>query len=453
MRIEPRGSYAVVVSQATLARPEWRRVVDALKNKYAADVVVFPDGRPQEALPELKRLFPAYACFVGTPEECGRAFVVAVSRLTRQLDSDPYGDVLWGILTGYTADDALRNAGESAPLVIRSGATSMGPDRLGGLESGFASNEACVSDFWSKAAGSTSAVHQTVAPDAAAALAAAFNARGPDVFYTSGHATERDWQIAYNLPGGAFRCEAGNLFAQSTDGRRYPIVSPNAKAYLPVGNCLMGHIAQPDCMATAWMHSGGVRQMIGYTVVTFYGYMGWGTGLLFEDGRLSLSESFFLNNQSLLHRLATRFPQLLDARPESYDGRDIAALGEKYAKGDGDALGLLWDRDTVAFYGDPAWVASYPCRAPVFGYRLEESDGVWTLRVTVQKDGAGSDPKWGHRPFAALLPERLTDVCDVAGDGGDQPVVTERFVLVPMKGTEPRGATATVTFRAKSVRR
>jgi len=94
VRIEPRGNYAVAVSQTTLARPEWRRVVEALKDKYAADVVVFPEGKPREALPELKRLFPAYVCFVGTPSECGRAFVVAVSRLTRQLDDDPYGDVL-----------------------------------------------------------------------------------------------------------------------------------------------------------------------------------------------------------------------------------------------------------------------------------------------------------------------------------------------------------------------
>jgi len=452
-RIEPRGNYAVAVSQATLARPEWRRVVEALKDKYAADVVVFSEGRPREALPELKRLFPAYVCFVGTPSECGRAFVVAVSRLTRQLDDDPYGDVLWGILTGYTAEDALRAAREASPLVIRSGATSIGVDRLNRLESGFASNEGCVNDFWTKAPGATTAVRRAASPDAAGALAEAFNARGPDVFYTSGHATEHDWQIAYNLPGGAFRCEAGALFAQSTDGRRYPIETPNAKVYLPVGNCLIGHIVAPDCMATAWMHSGGARQMIGYTVVTFYGYMGWGTGLLFEDGRLSLAESFFLNNQALLHRLATRFPQLLDARPESYEGQDIAALSERFAKGNGDALGLLWDRDTVAFYGDPAWVASYPCREPTFGYRLEESDGAWTLRVTVLKPGGGADPKWGTRPFLALLPERLTDIRDVVGEGADQPVVTERFVLVPLARQESEGATATVTFKAKSVHR
>jgi len=40
--------------------------------------------------------------------------------------------------------------------------------------------------------------------------------------------------------------------------------------------------------------------------------------------------------------------------PEAYGGKDISALAAGIAKDDRDALGLLWDRDTVAFYGDPA---------------------------------------------------------------------------------------------------
>ena len=453
VRIEPRGNYVVAVSDTVRAQPAWSQVVQALREKYDADVVVFSAGKPQDALPELRRIFPAYVCFVVPPEECGRAFVVAVHRLTRQLDDDPYGDVLWGIITGYEAGDALRMARLREPLVIRRGATSMGPGLLDRLDGGFASNEAKVSDFWSKQTGHTTVVHKAVSPDAARSLAEAFNSRQPEVFYTSGHATEHDWQIAYNIPGGAFRCDHGNLFAVSTDGSRTPIVSPNTKVYLPVGNCLIGHIDRRDCMATAWLHSGGIGQMIGYTVVTFYGYMGWGTSLLFEDGRLSLAESFFLNNQSLVQQIATRYPSLLAAMPESYDSKDASALSSGVARGDRDALGLLWDRDTVAFYGDPAWVAGYPCTAPVFRYRLEEEAGRWTLRVTVLKEGGLRDPKWGVRPFMALLPERVAEVSDVACDRPVKPVVTERFILVPMDGEDAKGATVTVKFKGKNVQR
>ena len=38
----------------------------------------------------------------------------------------------------------------------------------------------------------------------------------------------------------------------------------------------MGHIDGQQAMALAWLKTGGVRQMLGYTVPTWYGYAGWG---------------------------------------------------------------------------------------------------------------------------------------------------------------------------------
>ena len=62
----------------------------------------------------------------------------------------------------------------------------------------------------------------------------------------------------------------------TTTGEQFEIRSNNPKVYLPIGNCLMGHIDGPNAMALAWMNNVGVRQMIGYTVLTWYGYGGWG---------------------------------------------------------------------------------------------------------------------------------------------------------------------------------
>jgi zinc protease len=178
--------------------------------------------------------------------------------------------------------------------------------------------------------------------------------------------------------------------------------------------------------------------------------MGWGVGLLFDDGRLSLSEAFFLNNQALVHQLATRYPSLLTVMPEVYDS--VERLAHQFRRIDRDALGLLWDRDTVAFYGDPAWEARYPCTAPEVGYRLEEEGGAWTLFVTVLKEGGTCDPKWGSRPFVLLLPERVTEIRDVACDRPVSPVVTDRFALVPLAGVSARGEKITVTFKARVTR-
>ncbi len=273
----PTNRYVVVVSEEIVRDPAWALVVETLRKKYDGAAIVHPAGQVQECIDALKRLRPRYAAFVARPEEAGRAFVVTVHRMTRQLDDDPYTDLRWGIVTGYDASDALRVAKRSEPLIVRSIAASMDPKILEDYDHGFASDETDINVFWIKGRnGKTQKIDAKTGP--AKPYAEAFNARPPDLFQTSGHATEKDWQICYNIPGGSFRCEDGQLFSKGTDGERYDINSPHPKIYMPMGNCLIGNIPDRDCMATAWMHSGGVLQMFGYTAVTFHGYMGWGIG-------------------------------------------------------------------------------------------------------------------------------------------------------------------------------
>ena len=97
-----KGGYVVVVSSATFAKADWRKVADALEAKHGAIVCQYKTS-PSEALPALKKHFPKYACFLATPGEAGRKFVAEVHQLTRKLDDDPYTDLLWGVLTGYDA--------------------------------------------------------------------------------------------------------------------------------------------------------------------------------------------------------------------------------------------------------------------------------------------------------------------------------------------------------------
>lgn len=111
------GSYAVVVSRETYADTAWREAADALVKKHRATLMVY-DGRVEQVREALSKAFPRFACFVARPEEADRKFVVALHRMTRALDEDPYTDVFWGILTGYDASDALRIARHDQPLVI-----------------------------------------------------------------------------------------------------------------------------------------------------------------------------------------------------------------------------------------------------------------------------------------------------------------------------------------------
>src|SRR4051812_16592687 len=64
------GGYAVVVSKETSAKPEWAKVVAALKTKYNAETIVY-SGSVKDAREDLAKLLPRYACFVARPEEAG----------------------------------------------------------------------------------------------------------------------------------------------------------------------------------------------------------------------------------------------------------------------------------------------------------------------------------------------------------------------------------------------
>ena len=91
------ADYVIVVSQKTAEDTNWARVVSALKKKHSGQIVHY-EKSVREALPDLRRTFPRYACFVATPHETTKDFVRAVHVLARQLDDDPYADFFWGIL-------------------------------------------------------------------------------------------------------------------------------------------------------------------------------------------------------------------------------------------------------------------------------------------------------------------------------------------------------------------
>jgi hypothetical protein len=121
----------------------------------------------------------------------------------------------------------------------------------------------------------------------------------------------------------------------------------------------MGHVDGPDAMALAFLNSAGVYQMVGYTVPTWYGYGGWGMldYFLEQPGRFTLSEAFFANQQALIHRLVTSFPEeaALTTAGRLPRDKELPPAARSAGLTWHDAEGLLYDRDTLALYGDPAW--------------------------------------------------------------------------------------------------
>jgi zinc protease len=422
--------YGIVVSTATRTDPAWAAVVAALEQKHrgrGARVIEWQES-VDEAVRPLADAMPRHACFIARPEEAGRDFVAAVHRLARRLDDDPYGDVLWGILTGFDAANALAIATTAEPLVVKrvTAGTDVAMDRV--VEGEWYCELEKNRMVRKRAGGAAEAIRGP--DDTTAALAARLNDGVTDLFVTSGHATERDWQIGFRYRNGQFRSGGGRLWGLDTAGRKIPIESANPKVWLPVGNCLAGHIDGPDALALAFMNSCGVRQMIGYTVPTWFGYAGWGCLDTFveQPGRYTLCEAFHANHHALVHRLETR------AAPR-------------------DERGLAFDRDVVAFYGDPAWDARLAEGPLQFRQTLTERDGVFTLEV-VPLDGPRSyapvntnGSQRGGRPILQFLPRRLADLEVVEGSDW-KPVVTDTFVLVPLPPADST-ATVRVSFRVR----
>ena len=271
----------------------------------------------------------------------------------------------------------------------------------------------------------------------------ALNSYRPDVFITSGHATERNWMIGYGYRSGSLRCKDGRLYGQDTEGIRHDIDSPNPKVHLAVGNCLIANIPDRNCMALALMRCAGVYQMVGYTIPTSYGYAGWGAKDYFSElqaGRFTLAEAHYVNNLALVYELEKRgWNTEKPPRP-----------------------GLRNDRDVVVLYGDPAWEARMPRRTLPWSQKLTEKSGLYTFTIT-----ANETADWDNRPIVELLPHRIEDVELIEGAEYD-PVIMDNFILVqmrdellPMKGNRggkipirgdfKRGKTFRITFKADRI--
>ena len=66
-RVDPTGSYVVLVSDATAKADGWMEAATILRKKHEASLIVYPAGNVWSRLPELTALRPRYAAFVCRP--------------------------------------------------------------------------------------------------------------------------------------------------------------------------------------------------------------------------------------------------------------------------------------------------------------------------------------------------------------------------------------------------
>lgn len=405
--------YIVVVSEADYADAGWRKVCDTLLTKYNESLVVTYRESVTNTLAALRKAQPRAVAFVASPMNCGQRFVTEIHHVMRTIDPDVYTDAPWGILTGATAEDAYRRAAYTTPLVV-SNTLANTAIPLENLIAGEWYDELKQSLHVYKRKGEAIVQDVNAEKDPAVPLARTINTDTVDLIVGSGHATERDWQIGYRYRAGSFRCDNGQLYALTYPERStIPIRSTNPKVYLPCGNCLMGHVDGTNAMALAWMRDANVVQMAGYTVPTWFGYAGWGMVdyLLEMPGRYTFAEAFLVNQLALDH--------LLLKQPSK---------------------GLQFDRSVVAFYGDPLWEARLASQPSGYEQTLTSTAEGYTLTIKPLRGDRSfmllsyNGSQRGGRPIVAWFPRKLKR--PVVTEGLElQPVVTPRFLLVPLPDT------------------
>jgi zinc protease len=125
-----------------------------------------------------------------------------------------------------------------------------------------------------------------------------------------------------------------------------------------------------------------------------------------------------------------------------------------------DGVGLLYDRDVVAFYGDPAWeVRMAPAKA-AWEQSLVEKDGQYTFEVRPLDGKESFQPinengsQRGGRPIVQFLPHRIDATSVKLVEGAElKPLVTGNFLLLPLPRDSEAKALYRVVFTAKEIGR
>ncbi|MCD6161247.1 MAG: T9SS type A sorting domain-containing protein [candidate division Zixibacteria bacterium] len=410
--------YAVVVNNSTYQIPEWGLVADTLVSRYNGEIFIWQNST-WDLRQDLIDYKPTHIAFVCEALTANSNFVqTSIWTLTRALDDDPYGDAIWGIITGYNAADALRLATCGSFRVKNMLGGTMSCD-LGYYPQGICTSEGTYNRIRFKYLDGTivDTTDEDLCPnDRTGFLMNMINADTIDIFMTSGHGNHDNWQLHYPTPDleGFFRSNAGQLYGDPRYGSNINANSINPKIYLALGNCYVGKIQNLNSMAPAWIHTGGASLMTGYVIPEGSdSYQHGGTKAYFaRQGLYTWPEAFFLANQALYFDQIHHTP---GTNPPDLNGS--------------------------ALYGDPALDARLDTESGVipgsmYDEQIEivpgDTQDTVTVRIVMNReDYPGYNGKWGNRHPIVLFPFRAENPIIISYDPDcHSAMVTEEFLLM-----------------------
>lgn len=461
-------NYAVVISDAAYKENGWKIVADSLVKKHSRNgnskLFTWQSG-VAETKPALAEYKPDYVAFIARPvSECKSSFIVNVHRLCRTLDEDPYGDAVWGIITGAKAEDALRAISESLSVktvLSASGNLSYEPPIQRFYQAlGMTCDSYTKTDYLFP--GKMGIVYtEDKRPENqkdriklvskwlnASSLDLSVEGHGTlsgpvDCIITGGHGNVNLWQCHYPDAGteGYMRSSGGKLMGAPYSGSSIEISAKTPKIYWCASNCLMGNPDHKDNVVYGAFGSGHAVQMFGFVNNASAGdeFMAWGVydRVTKRAGKLTLPQGYFLSNNNALFEIRNPGKQINTRMVEMY-------------------------MDSTVFYGDPAGDVhfySFGDTAHAFKTEITMSQGnngmtdfTYTYTMVAHDLEFGEGYSYQFRPIE-LLPVRIDpSTVELISNDGSKYEITDNLLVWQMLSSGEKllkGKSKTLKWRAK----
>ncbi len=441
------NEYAVVVNRMLAQDSEWMKVVDELKEKHHAEVVIF-EKHPEEVAEQLKMIFPRYVALVEKPENITRAYVQKMHKLSRRMDDDVFQDFLWGVVTGYDADGALqlvRNA--ESPLVIKT-AMSIGAKlekyscfersvymddfywgKLTRDEQGRERVGTYYSTWVDRERENTVKIDTVPFEEVSRKFAEEYRTLNPGLMVNTSNFQSGDLTFCRHY----LRGKEGCLYIgfEKEKDIRLPDLG-HSRVFLGMGS-YSGAMPEAVDVILACLKDGGVSGWAGYVYSRWHGQAAWGTWKLWmaNPGRFSFSEAVYLNQQFILSSLRDGAPKLVEIDYPLTENvtKDYLKQREQVMREIGqeiglDQMGYLNERDIFVYYGDPKWEAKLDGKPEDLHYTVTTVKKGKRYIITVRTDehykrqemegsrfqedpGMFNEKIIGRLPFIYFFPERL----------------------------------------------
>ena len=428
------GEYAILISEATAKDAGWAKIAATLQKRYKGKILTWKEN-VTELEAALKDAHPRYIAVVAKPQEIDRVVVADLHGMARRIDPDFYGDAIFGIITARSPKQAeLLVEAQKAPLLLERGVSTTNCDLERFKRHFFVTDWEANQYVETRNGVSSEKKFLPEGKEIVELFAKKFDEINPQYLISASHATEFNLEMPYSrgliAPAkGKFYCfktaqirdflrRMGEPEKVESYAKEHKLLSikPNndPKIWIASGNCLFGDILRsPDSVAATLLSEYGVRQLVGYTVPTWYG-VGWDVHGNFFNGHqdVTVGQAWYFTNQRNLERLPDVLrSHKLPLRAKDMSGVDMnvahRALYETKAEVTRDNLGRFHDRDVIAFYGDPLFRSAFDQNAKncqPWHYTLETKGK--ERRLTVK----GTQGKTRKSEFRFWFPElRNTD--------------------------------------------